>query len=398
MPEPRSSKSKYARVLFLFLVVLGAIALLCTLLWPRERLLLPLARKLPLSADTFFSGHDQYGMGAWRSNHEQLLLHHAVGEDHDTVWIRDIWTRHETLLQPFNDRFASQLKLIPRSSVPRSAKGWSRPVNYMLPMQRFSPDGKWLLWQDGQIWRAFALDGSSQRKWPRAPQENRYRHEMRWVFNGRSWMQPHYDAQLRINGGMLHSLEANVPDGERAFAQPAGQWVLGTTREHHLLTYDFSLPPVVTPYTLYDTDLENNHAPTRKISIVLPPGTWGMDVRLSPDGTRLLWNLQIRQEPPGPPLVQTFLRWCGMKPRLQNALWVSSVDGTSLREVGHITADPIPPPPAPPARFIITPAIRVQIQQRLQMQATRLYGIQWLPDSKHALFLRGNDVYEITIE
>ena len=396
MSQPRVPKRKSTRILLTFLAVSGAFALLCALLWPRERLLLQMAHPLPLSTDTFFAGHDQYGMGAWRSNHEQLLLHHTAGEDHDTVWVQDILTARETPLQPFNDRFASQLKLVPRSPAQRGAAGGSKPVNYMLPQQRFSPDGRWLLWRDGQIWRAFALDGSSRREWPRDPQENRYRHEVRWGFSGQGWIQPRYDSRLRVNGAMLHSLESNAPEGERLFAQSGGGWVLGTTREHHLLTYDLQYGPVVTPYTLYDTDLETNHAPTRKLSVALPPGTWGADVRLSPDGTRLLWNLTIRQQPPGPPPIQTFLRWFGMKTRLQNALWVSNTDGTNLREVGHITAEPIPPPP--PAKFGLTTVLRIQYQQLQQQLTTRLYGIQGLPDSKHALFLRGNEVYEVDIE
>ena len=52
----------------------------------------------------------------------------------------------------------------------------------------------------------------------------------------------------------------------------------------------------------------------------------------------------------------------------------------------------------PPAKFAVTTAIRIQYQQLQQQLTTRLYGIQWLPDSKHALFVRGNEVYEVDIE
>ncbi len=396
MSKPRSPRKKSTRVLFLFLAVSGAIALLCTLLWPRERLLLTIAHPLPLSAETLFSRHDQSGIGPWRNNREQLLLHHTPGEDHDTVWVRDVWTEQETLLQPFNDHFASQLKLIPRASAQRNAAGGSKPLDCLLPTQQVSPDGKWLLCRDGNIWRVFAMDGSARREWPRDPQENKYRRSVNWSFGGQGWFQPRYDFTFHINGAMLHSLEFNAPEGERLFAQSGGGWVLGTTRERHLLTYNLQYGATFNPYTLYDTDLETNHAPTRKLSIPLPPGTSGADVRLSPDGTRLLWNLQIRQQPPGSPPIQTLLRRLGMKTRLQNALWVSNTDGTNLREVGHITADLIPPPP--PAKFAVTTVLRIQFQQQLQQQAVRLYGIQWLPDSKHALFLRGNEVYTVDVE
>ena len=230
----------------LTILVLVGIALM-----PRERLLLRDAHKLPLSVNAFDAGHNEYDTSAWRSNHEQLVLRHAPNLDHDTVWVRDVLTGRETSLQPFNDRFASQLKLVPLSTPPRGAAAGSKAAIYTHPLKQFSPDGKWLLWKDKAVWRAFALDGSVQRQWPRDPQENRYRREVRWSSDSRLWLEPHYDNQFRINGARLHSVEPYVPDSQRAFADSGGHWLLGVTNTHHLLTHDYTFGSR-SAYTLYD--------------------------------------------------------------------------------------------------------------------------------------------------
>ncbi len=369
------------------LLAVGILAILVLLgfaLMPRERLLLRDAHKLPLSVDAFDAGHNQYDTSAWRSNHEQLVLRNAPGLDYDTVGVRDVLTGSETPLQPFNDRFASQLKLVPVSIPQRGAAG-SKAIIYTPSLRQFSPNGKWLLWKDKAVWRAFALDGSVQRQWPRDLQENRYRREVRWSSDSRLWLEPHYDNQFRINGARLHHMEASESDSKRDFAGSGGHWLLGITNTHHLLTHDYTFGSV-SAYTLYDTDLETDHAPTRQINVRMPDGATFVGIYVAPDGTRLLWNLRIHREPPGPRPVQTFLGWFGIKAQEQNSLWVSNTDGSGLREIGYAPEKPVP------AATSAASNPRALLQQRAAY-FQRLYGVQWLADSKHALFFYGNDVY-----
>ena len=396
MSRTRSAKSRLQRGLFAIFGVVGIFALLCVVLWPRERLLLKQAYKLPLSANNLLSGQERFTTRAWRSDHEQLLLHSASGTPHYAVWTLDLQTNNQTLLQPFNDRFASELKFAPISEMPRRAVTVKKPVHYRSPQQLFSSDGKWLLWQREQTWRAFALDGRTQREWPRDPQENRYRRNVCWSSDNRSWLEPQYDNQFRINGARLHSLEASAPDEFRAFADSAGHWLLGVTHDHYLLTHDYPVN-AVSAYTLYDTPLEPDHAPTLKINVRLPEGAEFWSITLSPDGSRLLWNLQMRREVSEYRPIQIFLGWFGMTAKMQNSLWVSKADGSDLREVGHVPA--VLPPAPRPARVNPAPNVgQIVVTRQTMMFVKHLHDVQWLADSKHALFLDGNDVYEIGIE
>lgn len=238
----------------------------------------------------------------------------------------------------------------------------------------FSPDGNWLLWQDGQTWRAFALDGSRQYEWPRDPKANRYRRQIYWCSDSRRWLEPRYDNTYRVNGGMLHHLSPGTPDIARTFANSGGHWILGTTPQNHLLTSDLFFGPAGT-YTLYDTPLDEDHAATRAITVRLPANASLRGVDVSLDGTRLLWQLQIRQELPGPPLVQRILRWFGLRPQERQGLWVSQSDGSGLREIGHVPLIP-----------------------QTGGRSRDLHSARWLHDSKHILFIYNDKLYKTTPE
>lgn len=358
---------KRLRGLLLASGVLTVVAALTIVFTPRERLLLSQAQKLPLSISAFFAGPDYMGADAWRSEGEQLILHDVPGTAHSAVYVRDLRSTRETPLDAFNQRFAAQLTLT-ATVLPG---GWRR--TYTRATCAFSPDGKWLLWQTGQTWRAFALDGSGQRAWPRDPKANRYRKPVYWCANNRQWLEPRYDNTFHVNGCVLHSLEPGVADVERTFANSAGHWVVGVTRDNHLLTEEVFTGSLGT-HALYDTPLDADRTPNRALAVNLPFHSVLTWAHLSPDGARLLWTLETRRDLPGPPWLQSVLRWLGRKPQQQNGVWVSLPDGSGLREIGHIP-------------IVALPGGHVN----------RFYDARWPGDNTHALLFYGDALYTVAV-
>jgi hypothetical protein len=81
-----------------------------------------------------------------------------------------------------------------------------------------------------------------------------------------------------------------------------------------------------------------------------PPRAWTEDVRLpfrcrvlrvegDDAGRRLLWYLVFEEKPPRARFLAPLLRRLGLSAHSRTGIWVSRMDGSEMREVGHVDDD-----------------------------------------------------------
>src|SRR5207248_1115695 len=95
-----------------------------------------------------------------------------------------------------------------------------------------------------------------------------------------------------------------------------------------------------------------------------------LDLEVSPDGERLAWVMWRRNRDPLQSFVQRFLPRSFVSSPSRWEVWVSSVDGSHLRQIGHEYL------PAPES-----------------IETIPILTIQWLPDGKHLSFIYKDVLY-----
>lgn len=266
----------------------------------------------------------------WKSADEVLFLR-ETGQTALRLFVRNVRTGQETALTALDNRLN-----IPTRR--HNTQTW-----------RLSPDGNWLLTISGgrktaPIFEANSLDGRQKRAWPIGIGTE---FSMFWFPDSRRWL----ELRSREWGAqpILHTLDGRSMTGQKI--KGPRTWPLGITNKGRLVDVEQS----ATRVTLYEYGLEPEAGPALQNPVPLPRGSRIQEAEPSPDGTRMAYlTVAFRSSP-----VRYLFR--GLFPTYtQNAnprytLWVSSTDGSGLKEVGiEDSAD--------------------------------ITGIQWTPDGKRLSF------------
>ena len=87
---------------------------------------------------------------------------------------------------------------------------------------------------------------------------------------------------------------------------------------------------------LVQIDLSSHPAPLMRVSVVLPRRANLSNLFISPDGERLIWHLVFNRSRLSEPRLSRKSPFVDFETDYNDALWVSKIDGSQMREVGHV--------------------------------------------------------------
>jgi hypothetical protein len=165
----------------------------------------------------------------------------------------------------------------------------------------------------------------------------------------------------------LHDVSAPTKVVVRALKANYGATVLGGLHDGQTLIKIHDQWLGGKQMTVARLDLTRSSAAPRSSVIPLPAGMEADEVALSPNGDRLAWKLKEKRAVDFSTLGQ--LKWTfGLVPKLRHSLWVSSLDGTNMRELGMLESK----------------GNQIGFMQ-----------IEWSPDGKQIGFVREGKLYTI---
>ena len=295
----------------------------------------------------------------------------------DYAWLSD----HEVLYaQQTLDGYRHLVRLDLRTGSALPVKALD-PITYG-SLLNVSPDGNWLLWmpqnEAGSWYAVTSSDGS--RSFRRLP--NAYNDNLAWLPGNRKWATvAGTGAQLNldvssIDDTTINHVTTDIPsEGARSLLgfSSIGQAVLCPESKFYVGSYR---RVKTLPLTLLD--IRHSPAASQTINVPVPAQPDAQDgaIRLSPDGSRLLWSEVAF--PNIPPQILGFLLKLPIPIQsivhLQTGrrlnVWISRLDGSGLRNVGV-----------------------------LQEERGREFGtdIKWTPDGKHISFIHGGRLYTMLV-
>lgn len=229
-----------------------------------------------------------------------------------------------------------------------------------------SPDGKWavcwvvVLGQPRVEWLcAVSIDGSQVIKWPQVKGGM-------VDYLGHGWM-PDSKSYIIIFADRIVQYRLDEPGRSKRISIPKldpnlrvigilpdGLLLAGSTRPGQ----NCALTHVL---------LTGNTASVRKLSIKLPAGAVWKDVCVSESGDRLAWRLAFQEEKRPNAWRQWLQRLTGIGNHARQGIWVSRLDGTGFREIGHV-------------------------------HDNDLMLRQWLPGGHKVAFIRDNSLYTVAVD
>lgn len=229
-----------------------------------------------------------------------------------------------------------------------------------LPYGALSPDRGWILWQDTSLPHAYG----GRYRGHCAPvggdyvvhfADSRLGSDLvtAWLPDSSGWAEFRFDpASMTYTSVRLYRLRDRRP-----LPKPAGQMhvepyrtvsvrtlgITGTTPvlapDGHAITADLRGSDRTHRLDLTELDLNAPRVVHRR-SLPLPPGGRLLAVELHPDRDCIVYTLHFHRGPRGPAVVRRLLSLLGDGPRDERGVWLSRMDGSDLREVGHVTAAP----------------------------------------------------------
>jgi hypothetical protein len=269
---------------------------------------------------------------AWLSDHE-LLYFRPDGN----LWRRDIKTGAETVLPALT----RQLNI----SIPYST------IHWLLP----SPDGKWLIWGEAGPSPLFvtSVDGARQFSWPKG------RSKAHWLPDSQHWSHWEYGYDMNWTEVEIHNV--STPDQSQGIDTPPaglkGLDVLAVQSEDVIIarTRDVDRSGAVIAsgrgYITIITPISASPPPFRDIQEL---SVWSLhsakplhqftihlsgpalDVKVSPQGDRVVWLVQRQNTSPAFKLLQRlFPAWKG-DDHESLAIYASKLDGSQMQEIGRV--------------------------------------------------------------
>ena len=320
---------------------------------PRERLLLPQAARSNVSLRGWIPVRPTFAPGYfWQSPTNALCFKLDAREQLYAVSV-DVATGKQTSMKRLNALLAGTLDC-----------GWERCVTSTKPSRVFcqpymenlslSPDGKRLLWlksrrsslQSGRPspqWMVATLDGAETRHWnandsislrERAFWSPDSRHVVARAFAGKGLFTQQVDALTGQHREVSIPISAHYETLEDTFpARFSG--VLAN--EELLFTPNLAGLNIVTRIPLCAMNLRGA---IRRWALRLPFPARVDELKLSPQGRRFALLLHYDSMQAASPLMRRVGQALGVKNTPMAGIWVCSVDGSNLREVGHIPCPP----------------------------------------------------------
>jgi hypothetical protein len=316
--------------------------------WPEERLLLPRAIRIADAAD--FDG--------WASSKEYLQL--------SWPW-------------PIN---AANLPTITRCNV-HTGRTHSYPVtkavrdshSRILP----SPDGRWALcWNGngstGDGVTAMNLRTGRSLTWPAAG--DTYHYENLWMADSRRWVQA---TTLPDGYVTLFSLDRPAERVRLSLSSPGAlKWKeCAMTTQDRLLVYGEAdetgaSDPAQSPrsgWVIREYRLLPHVVRLRTLYVRPPAGQETAMPGFSPSGERIAWSCFEPTAPSRTAWLHRLFPWVPASPQARLSLWITRLDGSQAREIGHINVTP-------------------------EEQSPGLLP-RWLPDGRHLSFVYNDVLYTL---
>ncbi|HZT40651.1 MAG TPA: hypothetical protein VFA07_00610 [Chthonomonadaceae bacterium] len=394
----KTNKPRWRNV-FVALLLMIAGALVWRFL-PRERLLLKRATRVTsdrpyyVGKPPIYASYDPY---FWKSPHEALLFHLTMSVPPNcSVELYDTATGRRRAMPSFSRIFqqsaVSNMAIVQIFFGRGAASNARRILGITLRNAcSISPDGAWMLYRNwaGGANNPFrtltlSLNGSRRIVWP-AWSETRFDmiRQPFWLPDSRHWAEIVYDHTSHTFLAAVYGLDGKHYTGVIA----RGRWlwsgeVHGITQSGSVLIRKFNTPALPKRLVqIMEWDLQgilahraNGSAHARTISIRMPANTEevsGPDPRISPQGDRLAWVLTLENAHPEPAWLQRLWALFGQRQRKTFGLWVSHLDGSQLREIGHINYQPDDEVPQ---------------------------DIRWTPDGKRLSFLYKGALYTVPVD
>ncbi len=221
-----------------------------------------------------------------------------------------------------------------------------------------SPDGKWVLWGEGDEWIFTAsIDGASHHKWNGHGRTSK----AYWLLKGGIWTQLDYQPdravaiQFRskfnetLTDVMLHYVEKSSEKDQRLKVPPGlkNQDVLTVlspecivTRTSDQVTLKQLGPRAFNMYVHYREiqDLSvwslDGSTPVRHFRVHLPGQV--LEAVAASDGKRVAWLVQIEDKTQHSGLLQRLIRRFQPLQLYRYALYASDLNGMNLQEIGYV--------------------------------------------------------------
>jgi hypothetical protein len=360
-------------------VVLALAVVAIWRVWPRERLLMDVARPV-------VGAEIQTAEFCWLSLHDLLL----VSTEHDASMSKERnghtayknWQGSADILDTttHSKRHLSALTKLIRQTTPFPL---STPSLFQI-----SPDGSWLLWRTYignhglPSLRVARLDGSHYRGWKRSRVKE-------WFFLDSSHLVQMMDEEpvMTICDLLNPSKDRQYrkPDqAEAILAQYALQQPVFVTPPDSQF-YETSGPASIETYRTEDRMVwllaireEKRQAPlpVQTIKVKLPEGATLHWIKVSLQQKSILYHLTISRTPPLFTWLHRILPKLDIKSSETEGIWISRADGSGMREIGHL--------PRPSAATGNSDEL--------------LDYFDWLPDGKQISFVYQGTLYVVPAE
>jgi hypothetical protein len=144
-------------------------------------------------------------------------------------------------------------------------------------------------------------------------------------------------------------------------------------------------------------DLKPADKQTHTYSIKMPPGNTMVDPRFDVQTGRALWVITTSQIPP-PSKIDQLMRFVipsyHTHPVTRTTLWVSNLNGSSMRELGHIACHAGAPDGLIHIKFGNSVPNRLSVVERVEPE---MYDSQNAPDGRHISFGYDGSLYVLAV-
>lgn len=257
-------------------------------------------------------GPDACVIYAWLSEHE--ILHLGISIPY-SFYIRDVTTGRDSALHRLSQFF--------------------RATGGDVEVVQLPSDRRWLLWRDGDNnVLGSTLDGSRRFRWNHGRMPTGF---IAWLGDSRRWIELIPKGRSRTVM-RIHRLDS--PEDVRTVALPPAPLKLDYAFSFSLTADDRLLEDITSGgdwghgiARIVEVPLTQTEAACTHI-VRIPHGTPGTPAIFSSNGTRMAWHLY--PDGPTPSWVKSILPFLKNPKRVRAELWVSSIDGSRMREIGHV--------------------------------------------------------------
>jgi hypothetical protein len=366
-----------SRVKWLTTWVLLACAVGCALAitWPRDRLLL--RRSILIAHDTDFDNYD------WDTNRSVLLFKNQYEDKTASLYHVDVSTNR-------------------RTPEPALAKRIGESGHRIWQFET-SPDGQWLLWTTQENDGRYLYTGRS-RGWLTNLKTGALNHfdirgnsfaddtlpnELFWTPDSQNIVEFGFPEQILIDPRRKRSVEptivrcVNTPQRSIKL-KPPPNWRLGSYAEIRVLSDQQIVAATSRDYdvinnghpTLVKAGISVDASPASRAPLALPYGTQEMrEIAFSPRGDRFAVAAVVDSHPAWLDAVHHWIPAIRGSPHVQVGIWLITVDGAHIDEIGHVSPEPSKVPILGP--YVLPSELR------------------WSPDGRHLGFDYKGALYSV---